>query len=242
MKGFSKFFLSFTFVGLMFLGFSGSAAAVTADKDTCTVIDLTTPPFVISSEGSYCLMQNWQTNLASGDAITINTNNVVLDLNGHKIGNLAAGSGTLAIGIDAVNRKNITIKNGTVRGFLEGIFLGDSGSSQGHVIEGIRGDLNTAIGINVSGTGNIIRNNLVVATGGSTATSSQAVGIEVSGRGNSVINNDVVDVLSSVGKPGVGIATLCCGAVGGTGSAWWKAIESQIRIQLCLALGPQQLG
>ena len=77
-------------------------------------------------------------------------------------------SGTGATGINASNRQNITIKNGTIRGFIYGIFLGDAGASQGHVVEDIRADQNTSIGIDVSGDGTIIRNNLVVATGGTT--------------------------------------------------------------------------
>ena len=89
----------------------------------------------------------------------------MLDLNGFKLGGLAAGPGTTASGIQALNRQNITIKNGTIRGFFRGILLrNDSGASQGHVVEDIRADQNRFGGIEVQGSGTIVRNNQVVAT------------------------------------------------------------------------------
>ena len=66
----------------------------------------------------------------------------ILDLNGWKLGGLAAGTGTQADGIFALNRQNMTIKNGIVRGFLSGIWLAGAGSSQGLVVEDIRADQN----------------------------------------------------------------------------------------------------
>jgi hypothetical protein len=120
---------------------------------------------------------------------------VVLDLNGHKLGNLGAGPETTARGIYALNRTNITIKNGTVRGFKFGIFLDDSGNSEGHIVENIRADLNTFTGIEVAGTGNIIRNNLVLGTGGTTAfgPNSNVYGIVADGTENQLLNNAVVN-------------------------------------------------
>src|SRR5262249_46992261 len=96
------------------------------------------------------------------------------------------------------DRKNITIKNGTVRGFEFGIFLEDAGNASGQIIEGIRSDLNTFIGIQVEGTGNIIRNNLVVATGGATVfgADSDVFGIAVGGTENQILNNDVVNTVA----------------------------------------------
>jgi nitrous oxidase accessory protein NosD len=139
----------------------------------------------------------------SGSAITITVNNVTIDLNGYKLGNLAAGTDTQAAGIFANQKKNITIKNGTIRGFLIGIWLHDEDPytvSSGHLIEDIRADGNTQIGILVLGTGNVIRNNQVVSTGGSTAEiNSQpvvdAIGIYHFGPGARVINNDVTETV-----------------------------------------------
>ena len=139
--------------------------------------------------------------MASGIAIDIQANNVVLDLNGHKLGNLGAGPGTRAAGISAGNHTNITIRNGTVRGFYTGITLtSNTPTSGGHIVENIRADLNTFTSIRVTGTGNIIRNNLVVATGGSTIVQS-AYGIMggsfFGGSGNRLLNNDVINTVAN---------------------------------------------
>src|SRR5262245_43589026 len=145
--------------------------AVPALAETVNCTPITSLPAVISVPGIYCFTGNLDTSISSsGDrAITISANNVVLDLNGFKLGGLGGGTATLATGVFASGRQNITIKNGTIRGFWEGIFLFNSAASQGHVIEDIRADNNRNVGINVDGTGNIVRNNQVVATGGSTS-------------------------------------------------------------------------
>ncbi len=166
----------------------------TAGAETTVCTEITTAPYTISTQGVYCLNGNLETNMASGNAITINVNNVVIDLNGHKIGNLAAGPTTTARGIYANQRQNITIRNGTIRGFQYGIRLNDVSpytTSQGHIIEDIRADLNTLVGIQVQGRGNIIRNNIVVSTGRTDLTDSSAFGIYIAGPGNHIINNDV---------------------------------------------------
>jgi hypothetical protein len=70
---------------------------VQAETVNCTAI--TALPYTISTQGVYCLTGNLSTGMTSGSAITIATNNVVLDLNGFKIGGLAAGPDTNATGI-----------------------------------------------------------------------------------------------------------------------------------------------
>jgi hypothetical protein len=187
---------------LVLLALVLSATPARAETISCTAI--TSVPFVITIEGVYCLTGDLITAMPSGNAIDILTNNVVLDLNGFKLGDLGAGPGTQAVGINGRNRKNITIKNGTIRGFLLGIILSDSGPSQGHLVEDIRADQNTWEGINVQGTGNIVRNNQVVATGGSTVIgTANAIGIAVFGAGPRVLNNDVIKTV----KQGTGVAT-----------------------------------
>jgi copper-binding protein NosD len=178
------------------------AAPARAETVNCTAI--LTLPAVITAQDVYCFTGDLSTAMTSGIAIDIQTNNVVLDLNGFKLGGLAAGKGTNAVGIYAVDRQNLTIKNGTIRGFVDGIILEDSGASQGHVVEDIRADQNTFIGIVVQGSGNIVRNNQVVATGGTTlqGASVNAYGIYVVGAGPRVLNNDVITTV----KQGAGTA------------------------------------
>ena len=178
--------------------------AVPARAETANCTAITALPTVITVQGIYCFTDNLSTGITLGDAINIQTNNVVLDLNGFKLGGLAAGLGTLAIGVHATDRQNITVKNGTIRGFLRGIFLQDFGASQGHVVEDIRADQNTESGIWVDGSGNIIRNNQVVATGGTTFFGGNAniQGIVTGGAGPRVLGNDVIHTV----KQGTGIA------------------------------------
>ena len=172
-----------------------SATPTRAETVNCTAI--TSLPAVITVQGIYCFTGHLNTAMTSGNAIDIQTNNVVLDLNGFKLGGLAAGTGTHAFGIHALNRQNITIKNGTIRGFSTGITLTNNGASQGHVIEDIRADQNTIVGISVDGDGNIIRNNQVVSTGGGTCCGAilDGFGIHVFGTSARVLNNDVISVV-----------------------------------------------
>ena len=188
---------------LVFLALVLIATPVRAETVNCTAI--TALPAIITVQGIYCFTGHLNTAITTGNAIDIQTNNVVLDLNGFKLGGLAAGTGTDARGIFASNRQNITIKNGTIRGFRKAIVLEGSSSGQGHVVEDIRADQNTEFGIQVQGSGTIVRNNQVVATGGCTTlcgANASAFGIFVSGGGPRVLNNDVITVT----KQGTGIA------------------------------------
>jgi len=182
-----------------------AAPAAWAETVNCTPI--TTLPTVITSQGVYCLTGNLTTNMTSGNAIEIQTNNVTIDLNGWKLGGQAAGPGTLTNGIRANQRKNITIKNGTIRGFFYGIFLNDSNpytTSQGHLIEDIRADNNTSVGMIISGRGNIVRRNQVVDTGGTTQVGN-VYGILFVGPGGRVLNNDISGTAATGSSVGIGL-------------------------------------
>ena len=168
-----------------------AAPGAWAETIDCTAI--TTLPTVITVQGIYCLTGDLATSMTSGAAIYINTNNVTIDLNGWKLGGLAAGAGTQAKGIYAFQRKNITIRNGTIRGFVRGIYLQDNSpytTSQGHLIEDIRADKNTLSGIWVEGRSSIVRRNQVVDTGGSTVFGN-AYGITLYGPGVRALINDI---------------------------------------------------
>ena len=167
---------------------------------------ITSIPTIITTQGIYCLKGNLEGSMASGNAITINTNNVTIDFNGFKLGNLAAGAGTNAIGVRASGRKNITLRNGIIRGFKFGIAL-DSSNNSGHLVEGMRMDGNTIQGIAVYGKGAVVRNNQVISTGGATG-SPHAYGILVSsGDGASIIGNNVADTIE--GSGGSSFAIYC---------------------------------
>jgi len=111
-----------------------------------------------------------------------------------KLGGLPAGIGTTANGIYAWARKKITIRNGTIRGFYQGILLDDSLpyiTSQGHLIEDIRADRNTFMGMVILGHYSIVRRNRVVETGGTVNGSSVVAGIQLGGPEGRVLNNDI---------------------------------------------------
>jgi hypothetical protein len=186
---------------LVLLALVVGAAPARAETVNCTPI--TALPVVITKPGVYCFTRDLTTAITVGHAIDIQAHDVVLDLNAYKLGGLPAGPATFAVGVHASDRQNITIKNGTIRGFVEGIFLEDFGASQGHVVEDIRADQNTFIGIDVRGSGNIVRNNQVVVTGGTTlGVNANATGIAVVGNGPRVLNNDVITTV----KQGTGTA------------------------------------
>jgi hypothetical protein len=175
------------------------ARPAAAETRTCTAVP--SLPYTIATQGTYCLTDDLTTAITTGNAITITANNVVLDLNGHRLSGLPGGTGTEAYGIYASKRQNITIHNGTIRGFYVGVFLDDDApytSSQGHVIEDVRTDQATAAGISVRGRACTLRRNQVIATGGTTLFANpSAVGIVVVGPGHRVLDNDVMTVTAA---------------------------------------------
>jgi hypothetical protein len=164
-------------------------------------------PYTISAPGIYCLTANIVTNLATGAAIMIAADDVVLDLNGWGLDNSAAGPSTFASGVYAGARQSVTVRNGTVRGFLFGILLQDT-SSGGYVIETIHADRNWFVGLQAEGTGIVIRNNHVTTTGSSTQTGYTfgfAYGISGFGAGPRILNNEVANTVGVSGGAGFGI-------------------------------------
>lgn len=76
-------------------------------------------PTTISTPGYYCVANDITATINLAPIITISTNNVVLDLNGHTIENLGTGFGTACI--ETSGNNNITIRNGTLRTNRTGI-------------------------------------------------------------------------------------------------------------------------
>ena len=120
-------------------------------------------PATLSTQGVWCLRGDLSTAIASGNAITIATNNVTIDCNGFKIGGLGGGTSSNARGIYAEDRQNATVRNCSVRGFHTGIYF-DGGA--GHLIEDNRLDQILYTGIRVTGDNNRVRRNAVYDTGG----------------------------------------------------------------------------
>jgi parallel beta-helix repeat protein len=155
----------------------------------CNVIS--SLPFTISTPGTYCLTGNLMTTTPTDPAITIQADNVLLDLNGFTItdGFFPPHEGILCGG------RGVTIRNGTLKGFAEAIRM--SGSFG--VIENTRILDCYFIGITVYfSSGTIVRNNQVANTTGTSAVGGGNVyAISVSGSANNISGNDIVDTQTS---------------------------------------------
>jgi hypothetical protein len=192
--------VNFSSPSMATIGGSGQVTILDNDGRAALCLPIITLPTTITAQGNYCLVKNLSTNQTTGAAVTINTDFASIDLKGFKIGGGGAGLGTLANGVYALNRKNITVKNGNIRGFLKGIFLEDNTgtqytASQGHLVHGLLVDQNTKAGIHVMGRGNMVRQNQVVATTGTTTQGANAdvFGILTEGPSTRVLRNDVTD-------------------------------------------------
>jgi len=167
-----------------------------AEINDCT--NITSVPAVITTQGVYCFKQHLPTSLSSGNAISVNVNNVTIDCNEFKLGNLAAGPGNTAIGINAAGRVNVTIRNCGVRGFRTGVSL----TNGDYRVEDNKFDLNTQTAILVSGDGSTIRRNEVIDTGGSTVPGADQFQA-INGLGDvDVIDNTVSGVMATAGSNG----------------------------------------
>jgi nitrous oxidase accessory protein NosD len=179
--------------------------ALRAETTNCTPI--TSIPYTIAAPGIYCLTGNLGPSVTPGGAITVEANNVVLDLNGWQIVGPAPSSGIRGYGVYAFQRQNVTIKNGTIRRFFFGIWLNDSSpwtTSRSNVVEDIRAQNNAAGGVAMSGRGNVARKNQVIGTtGGSSSVitlDGDGVGIWMNGPEARVVDNDVIDT-ADLGSP-----------------------------------------
>ena len=140
------------------------AVAPCASAQTCASIN--NVPFTINSSGSYCLTRNVATSQSSGAAIEVNADNVVIDLKGFTIDGLGAGVTTRAEGVHALNRQGITVRNGRMVGFFVGVHLDVTTSSGNHVVETLRLERSRWKAIKLEGADNVMRNNLILDTGG----------------------------------------------------------------------------
>jgi copper-binding protein NosD len=199
-------------LGIVAAQFIGVSPAIAQDE-TCQFAISPPGPItstvVLTQQGVYCLFTDVSTDVTftSGNAISIETNNVILNLNGHKVGGLAAGPTTQATGIYANQRINVTVKNGTVRGFRNGILLDDTTNTtaHGYLVEGIRAEQNTVRAIQVFGQGNAVRRNYVFGTGIGTSPGTSAIGITASGAQARVLDNDVIETVGANGAFAYGI-------------------------------------
>lgn len=190
---------------------------------------ITSLPAVISTQGTWCLRQDLTTHVSSGTAITIAANNVTLDCNDYKIGGLFAGAATLATGVAAQNRQNITVRHCSIRGFLVGLSLAGV-ESGGIVVEDNRFDGVTGIAVQVRGSDSVVRRNMVRNTGGSTSQPGTATAIETSGEVD-ILDNTIAGAMAVPDGSGRGEAY-------GIRTAFLRGTVAGNRIRNLVASGP----
>ncbi len=143
----------------------GAVDTCFADTVNCALIS--SLPTTITASGDYCLASTMQVSLSSGAAITIAANEVTIDFNENAIVNAPSAYTAAAVGVLAEGRGNVTLKNGTLRGFRTGIRVTTSaaGLSVIPVIENMRIDRSYSVGIELSALGPVVRNCQVINTG-----------------------------------------------------------------------------
>ena len=178
-----------------------------AETNDCTAI--TSLPFNITKAGLYCLTGNLKSSRSSGSLIRVKANGVTIDLNGWTLDGSIAGTATKAVGIYAFKRSNCTIRNGTIRGFYQGIQLFEPSPyllTQGHLVEDVLVENSTYNAIHVTGANNTVRNNHVIDTGNSTFQPGlRAFGMQVYGNGARVIGNDISNTVADSRSDGYGL-------------------------------------
>ncbi len=185
------------------IGNGSPSSSSSGTVQDCT--EIVSVPVTITVPGHYCLKRDLGTGMSSGQAIRIEANYVTIDLNGFKLGGLAAGPSTQATGIYAYGYGNITIRNGTVRGFRTNIAIvstGDGSSTTGHIVENIRSENARSVGMDVGGWRVLVRDNFIVNT--LNPAENTVIGLRIAdSRGSVVSGNVVTGVLAETGAIGI---------------------------------------
>jgi len=169
------------------IGFAGLAfalivpsAALRAETTKCT--EIMSAPYVIPAPGIYCL------NNSLAGSIAVNADDVVLDLNGHVLQSGSPGSGA---GVHAFDRQNITVRNGTIRGYNRAVQITGK-LSRSHVIERLRIMDNSDGAISVQGDGSVVRHNMLLNNGYDAGSGARFV-ILANGDGIHIADNQIIE-------------------------------------------------
>jgi nitrous oxidase accessory protein NosD len=192
-------------LALCTLGISG---IVLAQSPPASCIPITAVPLVITVSGSYCLTQHVAT---TRTAITVTADDVTIDLNGYSI-RYTGSPRSITFGINryadatAPDLWNVTIRNGTISNFYDGISLHKVSNV---LIENVRiqGDATRAVGgidLYNARASVIVRNNQIANV---------YWGILVREVPGAVVENNVVQLVGTNGRQ-VGISLEFAGSAG----------------------------
>ncbi len=175
------------------------STAAHAETENCT--EITALPFTITTQGIYCLKQNLNLSLATGNAITVNAGNVAIDFNGWRVNNQAAVN--TSVGVFAQDRKNISLRDGFIRGFHRGIYIAQTiaGSSEGHLVTGMKIAETNFVGIIMQGDKSVVSGNRILQVGPQTS----ATGIELSFCRDCNASDNVISNVTGNGTSAQGI-------------------------------------
>jgi hypothetical protein len=170
---------------------------------------ITFVPYVISSPGLYVLngSLNYFGASLNPAAIMVNTGNVTIDLQGFYISNLSVGPATAAIGIEWVNRPNVTVRNGSIQGFSQGIHAENGGGSNltSALIENVRFVYITNFAMVLAGSRNAIVRNCQISSTGYDSTNSVIPGangiaiFDVNSAGGNLISGNSISSATGTG-------------------------------------------
>ena len=181
------------------VGLAALLPAVGWASNHCTVISAV--PITLSAAGVYCL--NGDVDLAGshGTAVTIATDSVTLNLDGHALRS-RAGPNIATIGISAVGVKYFTIENGTLAGFAQAVYVSSDGDTpaKGGVLAGLKVQRSFWNGLSIDCDGCVVRDNVVTDTVvPATLNGYPAVAIDVEGTGALVTGNRVYNTVTLTG-------------------------------------------
>ena len=174
-----------------------AAAAV-----TCTPIS--SLPAAITEPGQYCLMKNLLAKHdqgSGGAAISIQADNVDIDLRGHIID---GSHGVFLQAVTAEDNSHIWIHNGTIRGFLYGVLIFDNSpdhsATSGHLVSDMTFGLIQSVAISIAGSGTEIRNNLFRKSGMGPNSGSPVI-VSAAGPGSRIHHNTITDTSVTAADP-----------------------------------------
>lgn len=168
-------------------------------------------PCSISSGGQYFLGGDLTVGEdPGGAAIWVHGNQVTIDLNGYRL----AGPNTTATRVNGIagtpGIRNLTVRNGTLSGFLRGIVVDDNtaGNGIGHRVERVKVFGCKWVGIWLGGRDLVVRDNVIMSTQGTDFNQGGGIftyGILAYGSGMRILNNDVMDTVAPASWHGRGI-------------------------------------